>query len=639
MLRICSRCCAFLICISLFCISPLLSNALADVFIPIPDSEKPSYHFDLARWFYADEQARQTDLRHLETLKARILALKPKAAEDPVKLFEAIELKQQMGIVADRVQAYGGLRYAINTDDIVVKDEGEAARSDFDATTQFVSFLVQDLDDATLKDFLAKEPRLESYAYLIESWRRNRPHTGPEAAEELLAGLQTHIDPFRAKFYDLMLARTPDATITVGDKQLNVMKAGDFGVSLRLDDRDIRELAFQKRVAGFKVQADLYAYTLFNKVLLANSVEESHHFANAIEAALFDSYQTPEMLDIVLHSFRQRASLAIRFQKAERVYQQKLLHLQVAQPWDLKARPNDIPEPRFTIGDASKNVIKATEIFGPKYQAELNNLLNPKNGRLDIVPGENRRNGDFTWGSYGPSWVFYMQGYNGYITDVVTLAHESAHAVHYGLLYKAGVPWYYSDGARYFTEGLAKVNELLILEHLAKTTKTPADRLFYLRELNSKLASVEFAAMYWAAFATSFETEVYRRVKSGLLKTPDEIHEVWAEFGRLWMLGFDQHPDLKYTWAGTPHFFGASRYYSNYLFAWVFSALVYERLQTDPSFPDKLVQLMETGFSAEPAKLLQTKLGIDLADSDALDRIFVVVEKRLEEFERAVEAQ
>ena len=48
------------------------------------------------------------------------------------------------------------------------------------------------------------------------------------------------------------------------------------------------------------------------------------------------------------------------------------------------------------------------------------------------------------------------------------------------------------------------------------------------------------------------------------------------------MLDFDQFPDLKYTWAGTHHFFDASRYYSNYLFAWVLAIAVNERLDADP---------------------------------------------------------
>jgi oligoendopeptidase F len=454
----------------------------------------------------------------------------------------------------------------------------------------------------------------------------------------LLETLRPHLDPFDSDYYELILARTPEATVTIGHRELNVTNPGDYAELLRLEDRQTRESAFRKRLAGFKNQADLFAFALFQKALLANAEAGEHKFGNAAEAAQFDSYLNPETVDAVLKAFQKHASLAIRFQNAEKAYQQKLLQLAHAEPWDLDARPTAIPEPRFVIGDASQNVIEATKVFGPDYQAELTNLHDPRNGRLDIVAGDNRKSGDFTWGAYGPSWVFYMQGYGGYLTDVVTFAHESAHAVHFSLLYKAGVPWYYGDGARYFTEGFAKLNELLILDQLAKTTKTQADRLFYLRELNSKLSSVKFASMYWAAYATSFETEVYRRVKSGAIKEPKDIHEVWAEFGRLWTLDFDSFPDRKYTWAGTHHFFDASRYYSNYLFAWVVAVSVYDRLQEDPAFAEKVVKLMKAGFSEEPAVLLRTYLGIDLADAKGLERIFDIVDRRLAEFERQIQS-
>ena len=64
-----------------------------------------------------------------------------------------------------------------------------------------------------------------------------------------------------------------------------------------------------------------------------------------------------------------------------------------------------------------------------------------------------------------------------------------------------------------------------------KNAKTDADHLFYLRQLVSKLASVKFRAMYWDAYATSVETEVYRRVKSEAVRKPDDIHKIWESSG------------------------------------------------------------------------------------------------------------
>ncbi len=608
-------------------------------FIPIPEMEKPLYKFNFNKWFYADETARQKDLAELKELTAQIRDLKPEVSVKAKKLLAAVELKQRMGIIADRVQAYGGLRLAVNTQDPVAKreaQEGEDARDNFDADTAFIENTVQAFDDNTLKTFMTEEPGLARYEFLLRTWRRKRPHTAPEPVEVALNKLSSRLDPFRSPFYTLMRGRSPDAVLEVGARSLNVTNAEAYAEILRLDDRKLREVGFRKRMATYKAQGDLYAFALYEKARGANAVADIRDFPNALDAALFEYFLTPETVDTVLKGFRDHAGLAIRFQKAERAYQAKLLGLGSAEPWDLDARPLDAPEPRFVIGEASRAVRGAMRVFGTDYEAELDHLIDPQNGRLDIVAGANRKAGDFTWGAYGSSWFFYMHGYNGYLTDVVTFAHELAHPAHFRLLYKAGVPWYYGDGARYFTEGFAKVNELLILDHLSKTAKTKADKLFYLRQFNSKLASVKFAAMYWAAYATSFEVEVYRRLKSGQVQKPEDIHEIWAEFGRLWMQDFDRFPDLKYTWADTHHFFNSPRYYSNYLFAWVFALAVYERVQADPGTAKKFVDLMKAGFSNEPAVLLRTHLGVDLSDPQVLERMFTVVEKGLAEFEGQV---
>ena len=307
----------------------------------------------------------------------------------------------------------------------------------------------------------------------------------------------------------------PGSTLSIGKREINVTTEGGYNEILRSPDRSVRETGFRRRIAAYKGQSDLYAFALLQKIKTANAVAELHSFPNAVADTLYSHYLKPETVDVVLKAFRDHASLTIRYQKAERAYQQKLLHLNRVEPWDLEFRPPESPEPRFTISEAAQAVIGATEILKQDYQTELKSLLDPANGRLDIVPGKNREAGDYSWGWYGPAKVFYMNGYNGYPEDVVTLGHESAHVVHHSLMYKSDVPWHYTEGARYFTEGFAKVNELLVLQYLLKKSRNDSDRLFFLRELNSKLASVKFASVFWAAYATSFEVEAYRRVKRG----------------------------------------------------------------------------------------------------------------------------
>ncbi len=601
-------------------------------FVPVPDDQKPLYRFALDRWFYKDEAARKKDLSELRDLKQRIAALEPAAVEDPAKLLEVIELGQKMGIISDRLQNYGYLRYFVNTNDTAAKDEGDDAWNDFCETTASMKIAAQRLDDSAIKRFLDQNSGLARYRLLLQTWRRNQSHTAADAAESVLARLASRLDPFSDQYYNMILARTPDATLTVDRAELNVTNPADYDRLLRLDDRSLREQAYRKRLAAFKGQADLYSFALLEKVRTANAIASIHKFRDAAEATLFESYMSPDTLDAILKAFRDHAGLSVRFQAAEKAYQARLLHIREAEPWDLDARPPGVPEPRFSIGDASKAVIEATKVFGTEYRSELRDCLDPCNGRLDIVPGNDRARADCTAWAYGATSVIYLQEYGGYQGDVTMLAHESGHAVHVGLFTKAGVPWYYGYGAPYVTEGVAILNELLTLDKLASDARSQSNRLLVLRELARRLA-VHF---YHAAYATEFETEVYRRVAKGTVTRPEDIHKVYAEIAGPFVPDFVTFPDLQYYWAATHHFIDVPRYFSNYLFADILAVAMYERLRADAAFGNRIVDFMKAGWSDEPAVLMRTHLGIDLRDPKTLNRVFSLIEKRVTEFEREV---
>jgi len=607
-------------------------------FEAIPESQKALYHFDFKKWFYADDSCRKQDIADANKRILDLQALKPKVGNDPHALLDAIVLSEQLWTLADRVWAFGSLRSATDTTNTSFSTEareGDEIEGKVGNETTFIVSAIIDLPQKTLDEFVVAEPGLKKYDYFLAKSKKSAVHRASNDVEAALSDLGLHLDPFQRPFRNLMIKRSPNAAITVGGAEFTVTDANEYAELLRNSDRAIRRQAFEARMATYRAQGDIFAYALFEKTRSANKVAAMRKFVDGADEAYDGLQLNTDLVDRVLKAFRENASLAIRFQKAEREYQRKILGLPSAAPWDVDASPKSLQPPLHTIGDASKAVLTATSIFGAEYQKEMEHLLDPKNGRMDIVPAPNREDGDFTTGSYGPGWVFFMHGYDGQTNQVVTLAHEAAHAVHYRLLFNSGVPYYYSDGARYFVEGCAKVNELLILETLAKQAANDAERLYYKRQIASKLASVRFTSMYWSAFATSFEREVVKRIKAGHLTSAEQIHDVWGEFGRLWSIDFEEYPELKYTWPDTHHFLTSSRRYAQYLFAWVVALAFYEKAQSDPSAGEHFIALMKRGFSGEAAVLLENEMAIVLDDPALIERMFKVVETRVADFEKA----
>lgn len=613
-------------------------HAADPVFQAISDTDKPLYRFDVKLLFYSNDAARMQDIGRVNELLTALKELKPNAGSDPQALFKSIELSEEIWTLADRVWAYGTLRVATNTQDttfVAESQEGEELQGKVRSELSFIISAISALTREQLDDFIKKEPRLQKYSYFLRKSQGSAHRASPEV-EEALAGLDLHLDPFRRPFRNLMIKRSPDASVSLGGKELKVTDANEYAELLRTCDRGIRRKAFETRMATYRAQADLFGYALLEKTRTANKVATMRDFADSSDEAYEGLELDSELVGRVLGEFEKNAGLAIRFQKAEAEYQRKILGLAEAAPWDVDTSPAALQPPQHTIRNASDAVLAATEVFGKEYRKEMEHLLEPRNGRMDIVPAPNRQDGDFTAGSYGTSWAFFMHGYDGHTNQVVTLAHEAAHSVHFRLLFNSGVPYYYSDGARYFVEGCAKINELLILDTLTKLAKNDAERLYYKRQTASKLASVRFTSMYWSAFATAFERDVVKGVRSGEIKTADQIHDVWAKYGKKWSIDFEGYPDLKYTWPDTHHFLTGSRQYAQYLFAWVVALAFYEKAQSDPMAGERFVAMMKRGFSDRSANLLKEEMGIVLDDPALLQRMFQIVEQRVAAFEEEV---
>jgi oligoendopeptidase F len=610
-------------------------------FVAIPEAQRALYRCDFEEWFYADDAARKQEIADTENLIPALRDLRPKVAVDPHALLEAITLSEKLWASANRVWAFGALRAATDTTNTTFATEareGDELEGKVGSEAAFIVSTIIELTPEALDAFIEQEPGLEKYRYFLAKSRKSAAHRANHDVEAALADLQPHLDPFRRPFRNLMIARSPAATIRVGETELHVTDANEYAELLRNPDRNTRQQAFEARMRTYRDQSDLFAYALFEKTRTANKLAELRNFADGMDEALHGLELNDAMVGQVLQAFRDNADLAIRFQKAEVEYQRRILGLTAAAPWDVDASPTSLQPPRHTIGEASQAVLTATAIFGADYQSEMRHLLDPENGRMDIVPGPNREDGDFTTGSYGPGWFFFMHGYDGQTNQVVTLAHESAHAVHFRLLNGSGVPYYYGDGARYFVEACAKVNELLVLDTLAQQAADDAERLYYKRQIASKLASVRFTSMYWSALATSFEREVVKRIKDGRITSPNQIHDVWEEFGKLWSIDFEAYPDLKYTWPDTHHFLTSSRNYAQYLYAWVVALAFYEKAQSDPLAGENFTALMKRGFADEAAVLLKQEMGIVLDDPAQIDSMFKVVDERVTDFEQAVAA-
>jgi oligoendopeptidase F len=324
----------------------------------------------------------------------------------------------------------------------------------------------------------------------------------------------------------------------------------------------------------------------------------------------------------------QQADFNKRYQRLKADHIKKVAGYDDVNVWDLTVIPPGAVRPRFTINEATPLIEQTLAPFGADYRRELAALLDPKNGRLDIAPGEHRAPGAFAMGfPGGQTSIFYDFNFEGYFEDISTLAHEGGHAVHYQLMGGNHVLPIYTQGPSYFFESFAMFNELLLADALQRQATDTFRKTYFLeRFLDQAMATFPITRQ------AALEQAMYDGVREGKLKTADDFDALARKNGERYSIWFAKHPELGMEWIDVHHYYDVPMYYVNYVYA-NFLAMTYYRMYTQnrEQFVPKYIALMKNGFNAEPDALLRKFLNVSLRDPKLVSDTFPVLEGKIRE--------
>ena len=469
------------------------------------------------------------------------------------------------------------------------------------------------IDDGTLKAFIALKPSLKTYLSAIEAVRRYRPYTLSLKEEELLNATAPN-NEWVYELYNKLRARTPPTTLASGS------------------DQKARENAFKKGYAGLASQRDLYAFTLMRLASARTRLAELHHFADAASEVYFNSYWTKAQVDDLIEQIAQKADLFKRYQRIRADYVKKITGYKEVNLWDMSAPPPGMRRPRYNIDQASQIIRDALAPLGAEYGRELAALLSPANGRMDIVPGEHRKRGGFSQGFIGYDSVFYSAGFAGSYNDMRVLAHESTHAVHRELMNRNHVLPAYAEGPHYLFEAFAIFSEFLLPDYLYNHESDPLQKQFYLEQF----LEGKGMEMFYVAPEVALEHAIYDGVKKGTIKGPDDIDALTKRIYSRYSIWPERHDELKSQWIGISLMYEDPFYDINYIYGALLALKFYEMYTRDPEhFVPRYIALMRNGFDAPPEVLLKRSLDIDLHDPRLVANALSIVEEKINLLEKS----
>ena len=340
-----------------------------------------------------------------------------------------------------------------------------------------------------------------------------------------------------------------------------------------------------------------------------------------------DPAETRSLLD----SMAKHGDIAKRFEQIRSADFEREYH-QPAHAWDMS-----IPAPGFTLPITS--LASARGIFhdafaglGPEYQAAFDALLDPANGRADILPGgaPNRYGGGFSIGSSNsPSMLFYGR-YDGTFRDLSVIAHEGGHAVHRQLMTDNHIPPSYTNGPHFLFESFAEFNELILADFMAERSDNPGLRRYY----RERWMGIKGLDAFYGAEDALLEQDIYDGVSAGAVRNADDLDKLTVTIDSQFSQFPTSTPEMKTRWAMVSLMYEDPLYDVNYVYGGLL-ALKYYHLYTARHdwFVPRYVALLKNGFDAPPAELLKKFLDIDLSGSSLLEDDLALLNSRLNQLE------
>ncbi len=582
------------------------------------------FTFDFERNYFTNPQAEKDNRDDYYQALDDFSRLRGKVAASAEQLLHALQLYEDVLVQFIRHYTYHYLHYAVNTADVTSKSTYSRMEAEFSQRTSFLQPELIQIDPSTLNQFIEMQPDLAAYRFALESAQRYRAHTLSLEEEVIFSRAQAVTGEWEYDLYEILVQRTNFGSVKTPQGELDVFRQR-IAIANH-PDRSIRKAGFRKLYAGYASQQDLYAFTLINLVTKRNKLAQSHHFEDAPSEVYFKSYWSKTEVTGLLEELGQQAGIYMRYQRLRLEHARKKLGVEDINLWDIGVgSPDELP-PRFTIDQAVGNICAALSPLGAEYGAELASLLDPANGRMDIMPGDHRKAGGFSKGFPGVTTVFFSHGYEGSYSDMRVLMHESTHAIHRQLMKKHAVRALFADGPHYLFESFAIFNELLLADYLYHQETNPVKRQYYLEQfLDGKGMAIFFIAQ-----DAALEGAIYEQVEQGNVASADNLDALAQQIIPRFDIWINRHAELKLRWITSRLFYEDPLYEINYVYGSLLALKYYEMfIQAPELFGKKFISLLGNGFNATPEVLLSKFLGIDLLDPDLLTGALRILEEKV----------
>jgi oligoendopeptidase F len=527
-----------------------------------------------------------------------------------------------------RAGSYAVLRFSTDT---AAPANGALLQKVQERETQIgTTLLFFELEWAALSDERAEEllkgEGLDFCRHHLRNARRYREHLLSEPEEKILAEKAlTGAGAWSRLFEELTSAIevTLPGTGELGEEKM----ALDVALSrLALADREVRRETAEAVSAALEPGLRTRAF-LFNTLLADKATDDRlRHYPSWLAARNLANEASDESVAALIEAVRGRYEIARRWYRLKA----RLLGVEKLADYDRMAAVTE-DEVTFSFAQGREIVLDCYSSFSGELGALAKRFFDERWIDAPVRPA--KRGGAFCASAVPSVHPYVLLNYTARRRDVLTLAHELGHGVHFALAARQGV--FHQGTPLTLAETASVFAETVVFGRLLGEDSSPASRLALLAEnLEDTIATV-----FRQVAMNRFEDLVHTaRRKQGELSV-QRFGELWAE-SQAELLGDSVEITDGYRswWSYVPHFIGSPGYVYAYAYGQLLALSVYQRYeQQGAELVPRYLEMLAAGGSRSPEELGEI-VGVNLADPGFWDAGLDLVERQLQEAEAAAEA-
>ncbi len=541
---------------------------------------------------------------------------------DGAGLAEAMRELAEIYELVGRVGTYVGLRFSTDTADPAngaLLQKAQERETAIETALLFFELEWAAIEDEQAEALLADEG-LDFCRHHLRNVRRYREHLLSEPEEKILTEKSlTGASAWTRLFEELTSAievELPDGSVAL-----------DVALSrLMLPDRETRRAAAEAVSAALAPGLRTRAFVL-NTLLMDKGVDDRlRRYPNWLAARNLANEASDESVRALIEAVRGRYEIARRWYRLKA----KLLGIERLADYDrMAAVTQDVAT--FSYAQARELVLDCYGSFSPELGAVAGRFFSERWIDAPVRPA--KRGGAFCASAVPSAHPYVLLNYTARRRDVLTLAHELGHGVHFALAAQQGV--FHQGTPLTLAETASVFGETIVFGRLLAEDTAPASRLALLAEnLEDTIATV-FRQVAMNRFEELAHTT---RREQGELSV-ERLGELWAQ-SQEELLGDSVEITEGYRtwWSYIPHFINTPGYVYAYAYGQLLALAVYERYeQRGEDFVPQYLELLRAGGSRSPEELGRI-VDVDLADPGFWESGLDLVERQLQDAEAAAQA-